>query len=177
MMSDAPLSLVAAGYRTRAGAMEDFTAVWGSRFAGDFHHTSAAVLGRDTRGDLRVERHNSTAKHLVWGGALLGGALAVLTPTTGVRMLAAVGVTGAGAIIDHLRHHGDAGELSGMSDVLDESAWALVAVVVNRPGRAVTPLLRHADRRSSTEVPWGDLEEELCSDFSGPASREVAVAM
>ena len=177
MMSDAPLSLVAAGYRTRAGALEDFTSVGGSRFTGDFHHTSAAVLGRNTRGDLRVERHNSTAKHLVWGGALLGGALAVLTPTTGVRMLAAVGVTGAGAIIDHLRHHGDAGELSGMSDVLDESAWALVAVVVNRHRTVMTPLLEHADRRSSTDVPWGDLEEELCSDFSRPASREVAVAM
>jgi hypothetical protein len=177
MTPDAPLSLVAAGYRTRAGALQDFTTVWSSRFEGDFHHTSIAVLGRDTRGELRVERHNSTAKHLVWGGALLGGALVVLAPTTGVRLLASVGMTGAGAIIDHLHHNGDERELSVIADVLDGSAWGIVAVVVNRCGEVMTPLLPRADRRCSTDMPWGDLEEELCHDFSTPLSADVLVAM
>jgi len=176
MTPDAPLSLIAAGYSTGAAALEDFTTIWGSRFEGDFHHTSVAVLGRDSRQELRVVRHNSTAKHLVWGGALLGGALAVLAPTTGVRMLAAVGVTGAGAIIDHVHHNGDARELSVIADLLDESAWGIVAVVVNRGGEVMTPLLPRADSRRSMDMPWGDLEEELCHDFSTPPSGEVLVA-
>jgi hypothetical protein len=177
MKSDAPLSLVAAGYRTRGSALQDFTTLWGSRFEGDFHHTSVAVLGRDPRGELRVERHNSTAKHLAWGGALLGGALVVVAPTTGVGMLAAVGMTGAGEIIDHLRHHGDQRELSGIADLLDGSAWGLVAVVVNRRGKVVAPLLARADTRTSIDMPWGDLQEELCHDFSTPLSGELLVAM
>jgi hypothetical protein len=176
MKPDAPLSLVAAGYSTRGSALQDFTALWGSRFDGDFHHTSIALLGRDTRRELRVERHNSTAKHLVWGGALLGGALVVVAPTTGVGMLAAVGMTGAGAIIDHLRHHGDARELCAIADLLDESDWGVVAVLVNRCGEVMTPLLARADRRRSMDMPWGDLEEELCHDFSTPLSGDVLVA-
>jgi hypothetical protein len=176
MTPDAPLSLIAAGYSTRATALEDFTTVWSSRFEGDFHHTSVAVLGRDSDGELQVVRHNSTAKHLAWGGALLGGALVVLAPTTGVRMLAAVGVTGAGAIIDHVHHNGDARELSGIADLLDESAWGVVAVVVNRGAEVMTPLLTRADRRHSMDMPWGDLEEELCHDFSTPPSGELLVA-
>src|SRR5215203_4525389 len=94
MKPDAPLSLVAAGYSGRGSALHDFTTLWAGRFDGDHHHTSVAVLGRDTGRRLRVERHNSTAKHLLWGGALLGGALVVVAPTTGVGMLAAVGMTG-----------------------------------------------------------------------------------
>jgi hypothetical protein len=176
MQPAAPLTIVAAGYSTRAGAVQDFTRVWGSRVEGDFHHTSAAVLGRDSRRGLRVERHNSTAKHLVWGGALLGGPMVLFAPTTGVEMLAAMGVTGAGAIIDHLRNHGDARELSRVADLLDESAWCLVAVVVNRHGKAIAPLLARADSCSSIDVPWGDLEEELCSDFSTPLTGTVLVA-
>jgi hypothetical protein len=170
MTPDAPFSLVAAGYRTRAAALQDSGTVWGNRFEGDFHHTSVAVLGRELGRELRVERYNSTAKHLAWGGALLGGALVVVAPPTGVELLAAVGVTGAGAIIDHLHHHGDARELTGIADLLDESAWCLVAVVVNRRGAVMTPLLAHADRRSSVDLPWGDLEEELCSDSWRPPS-------
>jgi hypothetical protein len=165
MKPDAPLSLVAAGYSTRGSAMQDFTTLWGSRFVGDFHHTSVAVLGRDALGELGVERHHSTAKHLVWGGALLGGVLAVLAPAAGIGMLAAVGVTGAGTIIDHVHHTADPAELSGIADLLDDCAWGLVAVVVNRHGEVMTPLLVHADRRASVDMPWGVLDEELCHGF------------
>ncbi len=177
MTPDAPLSLVAAGYSTRAAALQDFTTVWGSRFEGDFHHTSVALLGRDSGRELRVERHSSTMKHLVWGGALLGGALVVLAPTTGVGMLAVVGVTGAGATIDHLHHNVDARELSGIADLLDESAWGLVAVVVNRRGTVMTRLLTRAARHFSIDMPWRDLEEELCHDVPKSLSGEVLVAM
>jgi hypothetical protein len=41
----------------------------------------------------------------------------------------------------------------------------------------VTPLLAHADRRRSMDMLWGDLEEELCHDFSTPLSGDVLVAM
>ncbi len=96
---DAPIALIGAGYLDRDSAVDDFTSVWSTRHDGDFHHTAVAVLTRDPAGELHVERHNNTAKHLEWGGALLGSALVVLAPAAGVRLLAGVGWSGAGAMI------------------------------------------------------------------------------
>src|SRR5687768_3912965 len=100
---NAPIALIGAGYLDRDSAVDDFTSVWSRRHDGDFHHTAVAVLTRDPAGELYVERHNNTAKHLEWGGALLGSALVVLAPAAGVRLLAGVGWSGAGAMIGHFR--------------------------------------------------------------------------
>ena len=93
---NAPIALIGASYRNVDSAVHDFTSVWAARHDGDFHHTSVAVLTKDCDGRLHVERHNSTAKHLEWGGALLGAALVMLAPAAGVAVLAGVGLSGAG---------------------------------------------------------------------------------
>jgi hypothetical protein len=168
MNRNAPIALVTASYESGAAAMEDFATVWSTRDEGDFHHTSIAVLRRDSDHDFRVERHNSTAKHLIWGGALLGGPLFVLAPAAGAEMLATAGMAGAGAIIGHVHQNSHPADLARLADRLDEGTWGLVAVVVNRRGQIVIPLLAQADRSSSVDLPWGDLEEELCHDLAGP---------
>jgi hypothetical protein len=175
MDPNAPVSLVTASYSTRDGAVEDFRRVWGTRYDGEFHHTSIAVLTKGSDGELRVERTNSTAKHLVWGGALLGGATFVLAPTAGIGMLATFGTTGAPAIISHVREHADVEQLAGIAHLLEEDAWSLVVVAVNRRGEVTTPLLTHADRTASVDLPWGDLEEELGQEFARPVSGLVLV--
>jgi hypothetical protein len=176
MDTNAPLSLVTASYSTRDGAVEDFSRVWATRYDGGFHHTALAVLTTAAGDELRVERANSTAKHLAWGGALLGGALFVLAPAAGVEMLAAVGVTGAGPIIRHFRQNTDAEELSAVADPLEEDAWSLVVVVVNRRGNVITPLLTQAGRSVSVDVQWAGLEEELCSDVTTSLSVAARIA-
>ena len=124
MDPNAPITLVTESYSTRDRAVEDFTTVWSSRYDGDFHHTSVAVLTRDSSREFGVERNSSTAKHLAWGGALLGGALFTLAPAVGIGVLAAVGVTGAGAIIGHFRENADPAELAGIADLLEEAPAA-----------------------------------------------------
>jgi hypothetical protein len=172
----APIALVAASYSTADGAISDFESVWASRQDGGFHHTSIAVLTKDVDGRLQVGRNASTAKHLEWGGALLGGALFVLAPAAGVDVLTVVGLSGAGAIIGHIRENADPDELSVASSVLEMGTSALVVVLVNRRGDGVTGLLEHADRRSSVHMVWGDLEEELAHDFSSFRPDTVLVA-
>jgi hypothetical protein len=167
MNPNTPMSLATASYGSRDGAVEDFSSVWSARYDGEFHHTSIAVLSLCPVRELRVERYNSTARHLVWGGALLGGALFLLSSPPGIRMLAAVGPTGAGAIVSHLRDNPDPADLEGVADRLDEGTSGLV-VAVNRGGEDMTRLLTHAERSSSVDLPWGDLEEELGRDFTRP---------
>jgi hypothetical protein len=176
MKVNAPISLVTASYSAHDEAVADYQTVWGARHDDEFHHTALAVLTRDSGGALHVERNNSTAKHLVWGGALLGGALFVLAPTVGVEMLATVGLNGAGALIYHFRRNTDPAELAESADLLEDGASGLVVVVVNRRGAAMTPLLAHARRSSSVDMLWGDLEEELCRDFTTPLADSVLVA-
>jgi uncharacterized membrane protein len=172
----APIALVAASYSSDDGAIRDFESVWASRAEGGFHHTALAVLAKDAQGRLQVGRNHSTAKHLEWGGALLGGALFVLAPAAGVGLLAAVGLNGAGAIIGHFRDNADPDDLSAASSVLERGTSALVVVLVNSRGDAVTPLLDHADQRSSVHMVWGDLEEELAHDFSTFRPDRILVA-
>jgi hypothetical protein len=174
---NAPFALIGASYRSRDSAVHDFASVWAARHDGDFHHTSVAVLSKDCGGRLHVERHNSTAKHLEWGGALLGAALAVVAPTAGVEILSAVGWSGAGAMVGHFRQHADPEELATIAGLLEAGSSSLVAVVVNRQGQAVTPLLSHADGRASVDMPWGDLEEELAADFAHPTSGRALLAV
>jgi hypothetical protein len=177
MDAKAPIALIGASYRDRDSAVHDFTSVWAARHDGDFHHTSVAVLTKDCDGRLYVERHNSTAKHLEWGGALLGAALVVLAPAAGVEMLATVGWSGAGAMVGHFRQHADPDGLTVIASALEVGASALVVVVVNRRGQVMTPLLRHADGRAFVDMPWGDLEEELAADFAHPAFGGALVAV
>src|SRR5918993_854470 len=172
---NAPIALVGAGYRDREGAVDDFTSVWSNRHDGDFHHTAVAVLTRDCAGALHVDRHNSTAKHLQWGGALLGPALVVLAPAAGVELLAGVGWSGAGALIGHFRRHTDPEELAQIGGLLHGGGAALVVVVVNRNAGDVNPWLTRAHERGSVDLPWGDLEEELSADFAHPAFDRILV--
>jgi hypothetical protein len=174
---NAPIALVGASYSSRDPALHDFTSVWAARHDGDFHHTSVAVLTKDCEGRLDVERHNSTAKHLEWGGALLGAALVLLAPAAGIKFLAGVGLSGAGAMVGHFRQHADPEDLVAIRNVLEVGASALVVVDVNRQGQVMRPLLSHADGRASVDMPWGDLEDELSADFTHPTFVGALVAV
>jgi hypothetical protein len=158
---NAPISLVVARYDDPDEATRDFKVVWSARADGAFHHTSVAVLARDPHDDLAVDLSDSTAKYLVWGGALMSAGLFVLAPTVGVRMLTANGLSGAGAIISHLRMNADQGALTACADLLERSRVALVVVAVNRRGDDTVALLERASETSSVDLLWGDLEEEL----------------
>ena len=106
MDANTPITLATARYSDRDGAVNDFKAVWDARKGGEFDHTAVAVLTKDESGKLQVERHDSTAKHLTWGGAILGAALTVVAPPVGASMLAGAGaVGGAGALVGHFHHN------------------------------------------------------------------------
>ena len=176
MKADAPISLLAATYGSRQEAAEDFDAVWSTRDEGEFHHTALAVVTHDRSSGAHLDRHKSTAKHLAWGGALLGGGLFVVDQPAGVELLATVGLSGAGAIIYHFRRNTDAAALEAAGVLLHQAPAGLVVVLVNRRGDLVRPLLAHARGSASVDLVWGNLEEELCRDLVNPFDRAARVA-
>jgi hypothetical protein len=176
MNADTPISVLVAGYGTRAEAAEDFQSVWSARHVGDFHHTAVALLHRSVDDTIDVERSSSTAEHLLWGGALLGGALFVLAPAAGVQLFADVGLDGAGALVYHFRRHADPDGLAAGAQLLREGNACLVVVGVNRRGEVLAPLLRQAQRCAWVDLPWGDLEEELSRDLVSQSAGLARIA-
>src|SRR3954468_11416077 len=120
MDTNAPFALIGGSYSAEVGAASDFTAVWSQRPDGASHHTSIAVLTRDSDGTAHVARSNSTAKHIFGGGALLGGALFVVAPSAGAELLVANGFNGAGVIVEHIHLNTDPAGLAEMTAVLEE---------------------------------------------------------
>ena len=159
MDSNTPLVIGVATYATRDGAVTDYDTVRGAKREGEFDHLAVAVLTKDDHEQLQVERHDSSAKHLAWGGALLGAAVTLVAPPVGVGMLAAGGTAaGAGGIIGHFHHEVPKDTVRKMGDLLEAGQSGLVVAAVNHKGNDITPMLSHADKKIVVDTVQGDLE-------------------
>jgi uncharacterized membrane protein len=162
MDPNTPVVLAAAKYKTREDAEHGFKTVWGAKHEGEFDHMSLAVLTKDANGQLQEERHDSTTKHLAWGGIILGAALTVVAPPVGVGMLAGAGVVGgAGAWVGHFWHQIPKKDLMEISDLLESGQSAIVVVAVNHKKTDITPLLKDAEKSVVIETRAGDIDTEF----------------
>jgi uncharacterized membrane protein len=156
-VSDQPVVLAVATYPYKDGAEQDFHAVWGVKHEGELDHVAAAVLEKDADGKLKMDRHDSTAKHLAWGGALLGGALVVLAPPLGAAALVGTGA-GAGGIVGHFWHNIPKDDLRRMGDLLEAGQAALVVVAVDHTGEDIGALLTNATSKIVLDTTRADFE-------------------
>jgi uncharacterized membrane protein len=171
MDASTPLVLGVATYSSKSGAETDFNTIWGAKHEGEYDHMAVAVLTKDSHGQLEVDRHDSTAKHLAWGGALLGAALTIVAPPVGVGVLAASGATaGAGGIVGHFHHNIPKDTVRQMGDLLDAGESGLMVVAVNHKGSDIEPLLSNATKKIVVDTPAGDLE----SAYNEALKKEAA---
>jgi len=164
MRNDTPITLAVATYSDRAGAVAGFDRVMSSKSSGAFDHVAVAVITKDLDGEAQVERHDSTAKHLAWGGALVGAALFVVAPPLAPAALGvgggagAAGLAGAGGIAGHLWHNVPKKTIREMSDTLEDGDSVIVIVAVNPAGTDITPMLAGAEKVFVDATTKGDLE-------------------
>ena len=86
-MADKPTIVLVATYPSVADAEMDYKAVMALHKEGDLGHVSAGVLTKDEKGKVKVHRHDTTAKHLAWGGLVVGGLLGAIFPPLGAVFL------------------------------------------------------------------------------------------
>lgn len=163
-----PITLAAATYASRGAALEDYDTVRAAKTEGEYDHIAIAVITKRADGTVEVERHDSTAKHLAWGGALVGAAALVLTPVAapvaiGVSLgagggLTAAGLAGAGGIAGHFWHNVPKEKVREMSDLLHDGESGLIVVAVNKLGSDISPLLGRAEKVVIDDTSKGDLE-------------------
>jgi len=155
-MSDKPTTIAVATYSDKASAEQDFDAIRGIKHSGQLDHLAIAFVERDEEGKLKIDRHDSTAKHLAWGGGVLGGVLAVISAPLGIVFLgplaASVGGWAAvGGLVGHFWHNIPKDEVRRMSEVLEAGEFGLVVVAVNPSGVDIDALLANASDKSVTD--------------------------
>jgi len=150
-------------YSDVADAEADYQAVKALHKEGDLGHVSAAVLTKDADGKLKMHRHDTTAKHLAWGGAVVGGLIGILAPPLGLAWLGGAAVDGAvlagvGGVAGHYWHNIPKAELKEMSDLLESGEAALVVVAVDRVQEEIDAVTAHAVRKVAKKLDKGDVD-------------------
>ena len=154
-----PLVLAAARYASCHDAVQGYQTVWGARHGGAFDHMSIAVLTKDARSGLQVERHAGSARDLALGGAVLAAGLLVVAPAVGTAAVAADGsLAGAGGIAIHLRHTIPKDMLEEVSQLLEFGESSLLIIAIDRKGIEISPLLEQAEQAVVVETKTGDLD-------------------
>ena len=171
-MADKPMVVLVATYSGMEAAEMDYKAVMGLHKAGDLGHIAAAIITKDAEGKLKISRHDTTAKHLAWGGAILGSLLAIIAPPLGLVVMtgSVVGgiaagavvqggvLAGAGGIIGHYWHNISKKDLRELGDALEVGAASLVVVAVEKKAADVEGAVVKADSKIVKKIENGDVE-------------------
>lgn len=166
-MAEKPSTIAVGTYADRDAAVADYEAIRHAKTDGRFDHLAVAVVTKGADGKLTVDRHDSSAKHLAWGGAIVGAALTVIAPPAGIAVLsggaASIAVlSGAGGIIGHLHRNIPKDKVAEMEALLESGQAGLVIVAVNPKGSDIGALLANAQKKVVTDaVPQGkDAEDD-----------------
>jgi len=155
-MSDKPVTVAVATYSDKASAELDYDAVHGIKREGQLDHLAIAVVDKGDDGKLKIDRHNSSAKHAAWGTGVLGGALAVISAPLGIVFLGPLAATSAvwaavGGFAGHFWNNIPKDEVRRMGDVLESGLCGLVIVAVNPQGTDVGAFLTNANETVVTD--------------------------
>jgi len=148
-MSNKPSTVAVATYSNKADADVDYDAVRGVKSAGHLDHIAIAVVEKQADGDLKIDRHDSTAKHLAWGGGILGAAATVAFAPLGIVFLGPLVANsavyaGAGGLAGHFWKNVPKDDARKLGDMLQAGDYGLIIVAVNPQGTDVGALLTHA---------------------------------
>ncbi len=155
-MSDKPVTIAVATYDDREAAEQDFDAIWGIKHEGQLDHLAIALVTKEEDGKLKIDRHDTSAKHLAWGGGILGAAATVISAPLGIVFLGPLAASaavwaGVGGLVGHFWRNIPKEELARMSAVLEDGDCGLVVVAVNPKGVDIESLLANARTKSVSE--------------------------
>lgn len=171
-MADKPMIVSVSTYPNTTDAQSDFDSVMSMHKEGELGHVAAAILTKDAQGKLKIHRHDTTAKHLAWGGALVGGLVGVLYPPLGVALLSgsfaggmvaagavdAAVLAGAGGVVGHYWHNIPKNDLREMSDLLESGQAALVVVAVDKQEAEIERAINRTDKKIMKRIENGDVD-------------------
>ncbi len=113
-------------YLDETGARDDYQVVKNLHHAGDVGTYDAAVITKDDRGKVHVNKDETATRHGAWGGAAVGAVIGILFPPS-VIGTALVGAA-VGGVSGHLWRGMSRADVKELGDVIDAGQAALVVV-------------------------------------------------
>lgn len=152
MSSSKPSTVAVATYANKAAAEADYEAVRSAKSDGHLDHLAIAVVEKTTDGNLEIDRHDSTAKHLAWGGGILGAAATVVFAPLGIVFLGPLVANtavyaGVGGLTGHFWKNVPKDDVRKMGETLEAGSCGLIVVAVNPEGTDVGALLASASAK------------------------------
>jgi len=171
-MTEKPMILFVGTYSNVTDALTDYDSVMATHREGELGHVAAAIVSRDAQGKLQIHRHDTTAKHLAWGGAIVGGLVGVLYPPLGAVLMSgslvggmvtagtvdAAVLAGMGGVMGHYWRNIPKQDLRELGDTLEMGQAALVVVAIDKEEAEIERAIVKANKRIAKRLARGDVE-------------------
>jgi len=153
--------LFIATYPDEAAAQADYDvvkALHGASAIGDF---DAAVVTKDAKGKVHVNKDETTTRKGIWGGVAVGAVLGILFPPSILASAAVVGA--AGGVAGHLWGGLSRSDVKELGEVIDEGEAALLVIGDLTVSEAMEKAQLRAVKeiRRQVNVNLDDLEKDI----------------
>ena len=163
--------LLVGAYASVADAQADYDVVkelHAQKVVGGF---DAAVITKDDKGKVHVNKDETATRKGAWGGAGVGALVGLIFPPALIGS-AAVGAA-VGAFGGHLSRGLSRSDMKDLGNLLDGGEAGLVVIGDWRLEQRIDELLRHAERRQAKElcdIDRAETEEQIGAVMSGQGS-------
>jgi uncharacterized membrane protein len=137
-------------YSDKAQARDDYQVVKDLHSAGAVGSYDAAVVTKDDRGKVHVNKDETATRHGAWGGAAAGAVIGILFPPS-VIGTALVGAA-VGGVSGHLWRGMSRSDVKEFGDIIDTGQAALVVVGESKIGQALDKAALKAEKHVAKEL-------------------------
>jgi uncharacterized membrane protein len=155
------LFMYAGTYADEGAARADHELVKALHAEGDIGSYDSAVITKDSKDKVHVEKDEMATRHGAWGGLAVGALVGIVFPPSVVGS-ALVGAA-AGGVGGHLWRGMSRSDMKDIGELLDEGESALVVVGQDRIADAIDRLELHANKvlARDLEVDADDFDAEV----------------
>ena len=163
--------LLVGAYASKADAELDYAVVkdlHANKVIGGF---DAAVITKDDKGKVHVNKDETATRKGAWGGLGVGALVGLLFPPSLIAT-AAVGAA-VGGVGGHLWRGMSRSDMKDLGELLDEGQAGLVVIGDWRLEERIEELMRHAEKREAKELrdlDRADTEQQISELMSGKGS-------
>jgi uncharacterized membrane protein len=148
-------------YSSEGDARTDYDAVKDLHAIGAVGNYDAAVVTKDLKGKVHVNKDETVTRKLAWGGAGVGALVGILFPPS---ILGSAAVLGAvGGVTGHLWKGVSRGDVKELGEMIDEGDAALVVIGELTVEEFVRDAVKGAKKQIAKEldVSTKDVDKEL----------------
>ena len=139
-----------ATYPDEAAARDDYQVVKDAHAAGLVGSYDAAVVTKDSSGNVHENKDETATRHGAWWGVAAGAALGVIFPPSVLGAAAAGGV--AGGVSGHLARGMSRSEAKQLGDFIGPGQAGLVIVGENKVEDAIKKSVTRAEKQTAQEL-------------------------